>query len=498
MPFKIAEIDASSSSSLLSQAVSLEIECFPSLVEPNAAKNASEKRQWLSNATKHKLFVAVDADADGKEDAIVVGFITASYSSICSIVSLGVARHHRRCGIGGSLVSHALSYGVRVYRISFACLHVSVTSPAVSFYENAHHRQHPWHFTTVRTIEGYYADGGHAYRMECDDFGDDLHTETPTPTSASEMVTVLPMSATSPHPIVLSAPHGGTLDPSSIPTRTTGCVCTEPDWNSFELASSIRAAFNDELNGPPALVALNVVRAKIDGNRPEISACECRGEGPGSDAHRLYHAELARACRECVERHRWCLLLDIHGQSHRPAVTELGYLVTSTQLLQSTLSNDSPNTLAPLLRGSDASLEDLVRGPYSLGGLLERFGEPCTPSPTHPQPVTREALDASSHDNDTDTTGRNGPPSANAAPATYFWGGYTVRRYGCLAHTVPPRASPLPVEDADSWAKRVVAVQIETCWDARVDDAARERFASALRRAVDVFVEQNRPPDISK
>ena len=41
-----------------------------------------------------------------------------------------------------------------------------------------------------------------------------------------------------------------------------------------------------------------------------------------------YHGSVEEALRGCVERFGFCLLLDIHGQSHRAGVTELGYLVT--------------------------------------------------------------------------------------------------------------------------------------------------------------------------
>ena len=92
-----------------------------------------------------------------------------------------------------------------------------------------------------------------------------------------------------------------------------------------------------------------------------------------------YHGWIEEALREAVERHGFCLLLDIHGQSHRKGVSELGYLLTSDDLLLSDADLDSapprPSSVDALLRQAPEAtpgIAALVRGPKSLGGLLER------------------------------------------------------------------------------------------------------------------------------
>ena len=120
-------------------------------------------------------------------------------------------------------------------------------------------------------------------------------------------------------PVVLAAPHGGRAAPASIPDRTSGCL--EPDWNSAELAEAVWHAFRERdggeaaWGGAPALVMLRLSREKLDGNRPRASACEEAADAQA--AWDEYHGDLAQCLEDCVAAFGFCLLLDIHGQSHR-------------------------------------------------------------------------------------------------------------------------------------------------------------------------------------
>ena len=73
-------------------------------------------------------------------------------------------------------------------------------------------------------------------------------------------------------------------------------------------------------------------------------------------------------------------------------------------------------------------LEELLRGPQSLGFFLERAGHGCVPSPSHPHPCCHTC---------------EGPPSCcvseagaltvgllDTHPCLYFWGGFTTAYYG--------------------------------------------------------------------
>lgn len=308
-------------------------------------------------------------------------------------------------------------------------------------------------------------------------------------------------------PVVLAVPHGGMLMPEAVPDRTSGVA--EPDWKSYELATAVFESFQHAGGdaGAPALVALMLDRRKMDGNRCRAQCCEPLtnitglGEGPRqqppdqcmaeleSDAARAwdaYHGLLAEALATAVERHGFCLLLDVHGQSHRTGVTELGYLLTSDDLLLPDEAINSkqprPSSIDSLLQlpcGQSKSLAGLVRGQESLGAFLETRGFPCVPSPATPQPVQREALQAA-RAFAADITATKGPPPEAAATATYFWGAYSIRRYAASS-TVPVDMSPLSGTERTAWASKVSAVQLETSWEGvRESVATRLAFGRGL------------------
>ena len=206
-------------------------------------------------------------------------------------------------------------------------------------------------------------------------------------------------------PVVLSAPHGGAQCPLDILERSSGCVCE--DAGSLELARAIRAEFGRRLGAVPHLVASQLHRTKLDANRGRDSAAEAGARGALA-AWDCYHGWIREALDEVVTQHGFALLLDIHGQDHRPDASELGYALSAVELLGDDASLDGDGTglfaapassLGALLQHSSAAgtgptLSSLVRGPDSLGSLLERHGYAATPSASRPVPVSEESLRA--------------------------------------------------------------------------------------------------------
>lgn len=234
-------------------------------------------------------------------------------------------------------------------------------------------------------------------------------------------------------PVVLSAPHGGWQKPADIQERTSGCLCE--DAGSLELARAIRAEFGRQLGAVPHLVASQLHRTKLDANRGRDLAASPESHGALA-AWDCYHGWIREALEEVVGQHGFALLLDIHGQDHRcapshvtvicffcvhadlpcnlrprstlacggcsPDASELGYGLSAVELLGDDASLDSTNddpssppasTLSALLcRKNELSLSSLVRGPQSLGSLLERHGYASTPSSSRPFPVSEDAL----------------------------------------------------------------------------------------------------------
>lgn len=100
-------------------------------------------------------------------------------------------------------------------------------------------------------------------------------------------------------------------------------------------------------------------------------------------------------------------LLDIHGQTHKPARTELGYVISGRRLDIGiySINGSSLRSLGQIWCGNDnACFKDFVQGNRSLGHFMNEEGLDAVPSTQDPSP--------------------NGE--------SYFSGGYTVKTYGSL------------------------------------------------------------------
>ena len=218
-------------------------------------------------------------------------------------------------------------------------------------------------------------------------------------------------------PLILTAPHGGRLKPEHISNRTQGTLLADShtDRLAREMAEAVRARTGRQ----PHLIICHLHRVKVDCNR-EIT------EGAQSNAAatavwQAFHDFIAEA-RDAATRSNTApaLLLDLHGHAHPAPRVELGYLLSRKQLAlpgaeleklaaQSSIrqreeirrKNPVETGHAPSLRGP-TSFVDLLRGPHSLGGLLEARGFAATPAPANPA----------------------------SAGQDYFNGGYITRRYG--------------------------------------------------------------------
>ncbi len=122
-------------------------------------------------------------------------------------------------------------------------------------------------------------------------------------------------------PIILSAPHGGNLNPPGVPARVgdglekgaTGFF-TGRDTGTEELAQEVASAIEKRFGKRPYIVASRVNRKYLDPNRPADIAFEHPTIEP---VYTLYHDSLARFCREVTNRFRAGVLVDIHGQGSR-------------------------------------------------------------------------------------------------------------------------------------------------------------------------------------
>lgn len=242
-------------------------------------------------------------------------------------------------------------------------------------------------------------------------------------------------------PLVIAAPHGGRLKPAEIPTRTDGVV--DIDANTQELARTIASVIHAETGRHVHLVVCHLHRSKLDANRDLLEATQ--GSDIAEQAWREHHAFIDQACQSAVKQFGVAFLIDLHGHGHSDARVELGYLHNALDLAdcdealnESTYVNAS--SLRWIVERGRVRYLDLLRGPHSLGAMLEREGFPATPSPRMPVPTE-----------------------------PFFRGGYTIQRH-CNS------------------ALNVTGLQIEANRPRLRDTAEnRLRFSQALLKVLSVY-----------
>lgn len=189
-------------------------------------------------------------------------------------------------------------------------------------------------------------------------------------------------------PVILGAPHGGDLRPEELPDRASGVLLR--DIHTEEITRLAAAEMERLYGAAPYLVICRVHRVKVDCNRSIGEAAQ--GDPLAEALWHAYHGAIARAREEVESAWGAGLFLDIHGHSHPAARIELGYRLRRQEL---DLADEALDTLPEILERVSArelagrspeTLSALLRGPRSLGGLLEARGFPCVPSPSVPTP----------------------------------------------------------------------------------------------------------------
>ena len=253
-------------------------------------------------------------------------------------------------------------------------------------------------------------------------------------------------------PLILIAPHGGTLAPANLPDRTCSGCETVNDLNTQELARVIVDSFTARTGKRPHLVVNRLHRRKFDGNR---DVAEATGGFAGLErAWRWLHAYIDTAKSAIVRSPGKGLVIDMHGHAHAVVRLEIGYLLTATQLRLDNATLAAGNamnqsSIARMTRDAFAGEAPvaLLNGANSLGGLLVAAGFPSVPSPTDRAPLTGQ---------------------------DYFSGGYNTERHGSLL------------------SGTIDAIQIEH-YNTGIRDSQmnREVYAGVLTTALLKYLERN-------
>jgi len=214
-------------------------------------------------------------------------------------------------------------------------------------------------------------------------------------------------------PVILSAGHGGALEPGSIPDRSGPGIVTVRDSRTIETTIAASDALANLTGERPHVVISHLRRTKLDPNRDIGDAA--LGNPEAERAWREYHGFIDMAKEDVTAEPGTGLYLDMHGHGHDVQRLELGYLLSGDEL--ETLDDAALDVLdgeGTSLEGLAARTEEpfssILRGTESFGGLLQAGGVPSVPSPRWPDP-------------EIDTIPGSEP---------YFSGGYSTRRHGSV------------------------------------------------------------------
>ncbi|MDD4871001.1 MAG: BPL-N domain-containing protein [Kiritimatiellae bacterium] len=165
-------------------------------------------------------------------------------------------------------------------------------------------------------------------------------------------------------PIIISAPHGGSLAFPGVVARTGGNEVKQfaiaRDVSTDVLALELSAALLRDTGKAPFLVVAKISRKYVDLNRAEKDAFESPSL---REVYEAYHSALEKYCRQVARKWGGGLLLDIHGQG-----------VRSDSIFRGTRNGA---TTALLLKKFGAKV---LTGTQGFQGLLEAKGFKVIPS----------------------------------------------------------------------------------------------------------------------
>jgi len=196
-------------------------------------------------------------------------------------------------------------------------------------------------------------------------------------------------------PIIISVPHGGYIEPISIPDRNCiGCIYTRDSYTE-ELANELKIAIYKLTGAYPHIIFNKLSRIKLDANRDITEGAD--SNAIAEQSWRDFHSFIDIAIVSVTQNYSKGFYIDLHGHSHTIQRIEIGYLLSQTelQLNDSILNTTTYKNKSSLKNLSNSNLNnfshtDLLRGQYSFGTLISNKGYPCVPSSAIPYPQTGE------------------------------------------------------------------------------------------------------------
>ena len=190
-------------------------------------------------------------------------------------------------------------------------------------------------------------------------------------------------------PVILSSPHDGTLQPTSMPERDHPDATTVRDLYVSDLTLKISAAFYEKTGMRPHVIINDIARSRMEPNR---SLEETYHKSEDANAAWLEYQNFIKIARQIVtDNVNRGLYIDMHGHGHTKQRVEVGYIVSKANLNADDATLDrlaTTSSIYGIARNSTYSFSNLVRGDYAFGTLLANEGLPAVPSKQDPKPNT--------------------------------------------------------------------------------------------------------------
>jgi len=222
-------------------------------------------------------------------------------------------------------------------------------------------------------------------------------------------------------PVIISAPHGGPLTPAEIPDRlddgSDPNFTTVTDSNTEETALAMQSVFSAAFGHTPHVIICQLKRTKIDCNR-SLAQGVYQTNVYATISWNEFQNFINASSNSAVAQNGRGFYIDQHGQGHTIQRLELGYLLSSSQLMHTdatlnstTYRNQSSiRTLGTLVSNQfGIPFSQILRGSNSFGGLMVTRGYPSVPSPTDPDPGSNNPYFDGGYNTDKFTSSGGGP-----------------------------------------------------------------------------------------
>ncbi|RYG19235.1 MAG: hypothetical protein EOO07_07240 [Chitinophagaceae bacterium] len=285
-------------------------------------------------------------------------------------------------------------------------------------------------------------------------------------------------------PLLLGVPHDGTAtgNPEIPETGTTG-----RDINTLPLAFEIANNFKLASKKRAWIVINTIGRKRMDPNTFPNEVDKRYVNEDAKNTYLSYHSLLTAARERMAQVQKFSkggLFLDLHGQAHTYQTpqtyvsvtgksliskfidqTELGYGLSNFAISQSDdyldKLADSSSIAAIAKAHPNIPFSQIIKGPYSFGGLLEAEKVIAVPG------TNIKTLEANAELFGTDANG-------NAKKRPYFNGGFCTRKYGTVL-----------LGSTKGYQDNISSIQAETPGiTVRNNEAIREIAAERFSRAI--------------